>query len=140
MTRFNISLEEGVNLVIFALANAWGGEIFVPKIPSYRILDVATAIAPKTKPVIVGIRPGEKLHEEMITEMDSYQTFEFEKYYVLKPAVPTWSDHDYLEKFKGKAVEQGFRYSSGNNSRFLSVDEIRQQIREHVDPNFVPDA
>jgi UDP-N-acetylglucosamine 4,6-dehydratase/5-epimerase len=136
MTRFNISLEEGVNLVLFALANAWGGEIFVPKIPSYRILDVAEAVAPGIKPEIIGIRPGEKLHEEMITEMDSYQTFEFKNYYVLKPAVPTWSDEEYLSAFNGKCVKHGFHYSSGTNEHFLTVNEIRQQIRKHVDPTF----
>ena len=140
MTRFNISLDEGVDLVLYALQNAWGGEIFVPKIPSYRIMDVATAIAPNAKHTIIGIRPGEKLHEEMITEMDSFNTLELDKYYVIAPSVPLWSHEEYCKKFSGKKVAQGFKYNSGSNPDFMSVEDIRTAIREHIDPNFTPSA
>jgi FlaA1/EpsC-like NDP-sugar epimerase len=140
MTRFNISLDEGVDLVLYALQNAWGGEIFVPKIPSYRIMDVATAIAPNAKHTIIGIRPGEKLHEEMITEMDSFNTLELDKYYVIAPSVPLWSHDEYCKKFNGKKVAQGFKYNSGSNPDFMSVEDIRTAIREHIDPNFTPNA
>lgn len=138
MTRFNISLEEGVDLVLYAIQNAWGGEIFVPKIPSYRILDVAEAIAPSCKHEIIGIRPGEKLHEEMITEMDSFNTLELDKYYVIAPSVPLWSHDEYCKTFKGKKVVQGFKYNSGTNPEFMTVEEIRASIREHIDDNFQP--
>jgi UDP-N-acetylglucosamine 4,6-dehydratase len=136
MTRFNISLQEGINMVMYALENAWGGEVFVPKIPSYRILDVAKAIAPNCELKITGIRPGEKLHEEMITETDSLSTIEFSKYYVITPAIPTWSSEDLLKKFNGKMAPVGFKYNSGSNSEWLSVEDIREQIKIHVDPNF----
>jgi UDP-N-acetylglucosamine 4,6-dehydratase (inverting) len=140
MTRFNISLEEGVDLVLYAMHNAWGGEIFVPKIPSYRIMDVAEAIAPGAKHDIIGIRPGEKLHEEMITEMDSFNTLELDKYYVIAPSVPLWSHDEYLKKFGGKKVKQGFKYNSGENPDFMTVEQIRTAIREHIDQNFIPQA
>lgn len=136
MTRFNISLEEGVDLVLYAIEHAWGGEIFVPKIPSYKITDVATAIGPNCKQEIVGIRPGEKLHEEMITETDSLYTVELDKYYVITPTTPTWKTSDFIEKFKGKMVEPGFKYNSGTNTDFLTVDAIRDEIKKHVDNNF----
>lgn len=140
MTRFNISLDEGVDLVLYALQNAWGGEIFVPKIPSYRIMDVATAIAPTAKHTIIGIRPGEKLHEEMITDMDSFNTLELDKYYVIAPSVPLWSHDEYVKKFNGKKVPQGFKYNSGSNPDFMTVEDIRAAIRQHIDPNFTPSA
>lgn len=137
MTRFNISLEEGVDLVLHALEHAWGGEIFVPKIPSYKITDVAEAIAPDARQDVVGIRPGEKLHEEMITETDSYSTVELDKYFVILPATPNkWTPEDFMKNFKGKMVEPGFRYNSQTNDAWLSPEEIREQIRQHVDPNF----
>jgi UDP-N-acetylglucosamine 4,6-dehydratase/5-epimerase len=138
MTRFNISLDEGVDLVLYAMQNAWGGEIFVPKIPSYRIMDVAEAIAPNCTTNIIGIRPGEKLHEEMITEMDSFNTLELEKYYVIAPSVPIWSHDEYVKKFGGNKVQQGFKYNSGDNPEFMTVEQIRTAIREHIDPNFIP--
>jgi UDP-N-acetylglucosamine 4,6-dehydratase (inverting) len=138
MTRFNISLEAGVDLVMYALHNAWGGEIFVPKIPSYRILDVAEAIAPKAKIEVIGIRPGEKLHEEMITETDSLNSLELDKYYVIGPSIPLWNPDEYVKHFHGKRVDAGFKYNSGTNDRFLTVEEIRAEIREHIDPNFDP--
>lgn len=136
MTRFNITLEEGVDMVLHAIENAWGGELFVPKIPSYRITDVAKAIAPSCKQEIVGIRPGEKLHEEMITETDSLCTYDCGKYYVIAPAVPRWSMKDWQAKFNAKIVEEGFRYNSGTNTEWLSPEDIRVQIKKHVDPTF----
>jgi UDP-N-acetylglucosamine 4,6-dehydratase/5-epimerase len=138
MTRFNISLEQGVNLVFYAMENAWGGEIFVPKIPSFRIVDLAEAILPGGKVEVVGIRPGEKLHEEMITETDSLNSLEFENHYVILPSTEIWQTEKYLEAFKGKRIENGFRYDSGSNPHFLNVEEIREEIRINVDPNFSP--
>ena len=136
MTRFNISLDEGVDMVLFALKNAWGGELYVPKIPSYKITDVATAIAPKCEQKVVGIRPGEKIHEEMITASDSYSTYDLGKYYVISPQVPSWKLADFIDYHKPIAVAHGFCYNSGNNTEWLSVEDIRNLIRLHVDPEF----
>jgi UDP-N-acetylglucosamine 4,6-dehydratase (inverting) len=136
MTRFNISLDEGVDMVLFALKNAWGGELYVPKIPSYKITDVATAIAPKCEQKVVGIRPGEKIHEEMITASDSYSTYDLGKYYVISPQVPSWKLADFIDYHKPIAVTHGFCYNSGNNTEWLSVEDIRNLIRLHVDPEF----
>lgn len=136
MTRFNITLEEGVEMVMNAIENAWGGELFVPKIPSYKILDVAKAIAPDCKLEVVGIRPGEKLHEEMITETDSLCTYDCGKYYVISPAVPLWNMGEWMKKFNAKKVPEGFKYNSETNTDWLSVEDIRDQITAHVDPNF----
>jgi UDP-N-acetylglucosamine 4,6-dehydratase (inverting) len=136
MTRFNITLEEGVSMVMYALQNAWGGELFVPKIPSYKITDVAEAVCPNSKKEIVGIRPGEKLHEEMITESDAMNTLDCGKYYVIIPSHPTWNKAQYIEAFKAKPVTQGFRYNSGENTEWISVGELRKQIKQHVDPSF----
>lgn len=136
MTRFNISLEEGVDMVLNAIKNAWGGEIFVPKIPSYRITDVATAIAPNAEQKVVGIRPGEKIHEEMITEADSYTTVDLGQYYAILPQVPAWDKDDYLVHFKAQPVEPGFKYNSGTNTEWLTAEDIRTLIKTHVDPNF----
>ncbi len=137
MTRFNISLEEGVNLVFFAIEQAIGGEIFVPKIPSYRITDVATAIGPNCEQRIVGIRPGEKVHEEMITVSDSLNTIELENYYVIIPSSSVhFSKEDFLQHYKAHPVESGFSYNSGTNSEWLEVEEIRAQIKLHIDPEF----
>jgi UDP-N-acetylglucosamine 4,6-dehydratase/5-epimerase len=136
MTRFNISLEDGVDMVLWALENAWGGEIFVPKIPSYRITDVATAIAPDCRQEIVGIRPGEKLHEEMITSSDSQNTVDIGRYYAILPNTPQVNVADYCAKGGATPVPAGFNYNSGTNPEFLSVDELRSLIRQHVDPGF----
>ncbi len=136
MTRFNISLEEGVDLVLFALENMWGGEIFVPKIPSYKITDVAEAVCPTCTREVVGIRPGEKLHEEMITETDALSTVEFDKYFVILPSTRPWHVERFSEEFSGRMCEPGFRYSSGTNTDWLSVDQLRELIRLHVDPDF----
>ncbi|MEX6688459.1 UDP-N-acetylglucosamine 4,6-dehydratase (inverting) [Danxiaibacter flavus] len=137
MTRFNISLEDGVNMVLFALQHHWGGEIFVPKIPSYKILDVAEAVAPNAEKPIVGIRPGEKIHEEMITEADSFTTVDVGKYYVILPQVPGWSRDEYLNHFKAQPVEIGFKYNSGTNTEWETVESLRGLIKQHIDPNFV---
>ena len=138
MTRFNISLDQGVDMVLWALEQSLGGEIFVPKIPSYRILDVAKAIGPKCKINIIGIRPGEKIHEEMITVADSKSTYDLGKYYAILP-----SDDSVYEKYltKNKKLEKvcdGFSYNSGINEKFLSIEEIRNLIRENLDPDFMP--
>ena len=136
MTRFNITLDEGVDMVMYAVENAWGGEIFVPKIPSYKITDVAEAIGPKCTKDIVGIRPGEKLHEEMITESDSLNTLDCGKYYVIIPSHPIWNKDEYISKFNAKFVTPGFKYNSGENDEWVSVEELRTLIKENVDPEF----
>ena len=136
MTRFNISLDGGVEMVMHALEHAWGGEIFVPKIPSYKITDVANAIAPGCKHEIVGIRPGEKVHEEMITPSDSFYTYDLGKYYTILPATHKWSLSDFKQKFSAKKVEEGFAYNSGNNQEWETVETLRALIKEHVDPSF----
>lgn len=132
MTRFNISLEEGVDLVLFALENMWGGEIFVPKIPSYHISEVAEAVCPDCEIEIVGIRPGEKLHEEMITETDALSTLEFPSYFVILPSTPLWDVDQFAEEFGGTPCPPDFRYSSGENEEWLTVDQLRDLIRVHV--------
>jgi len=136
MTRFNISLEGGVNMVMHALKHAWGGELFVPKIPSYRITDVAEAIGPECKKPIVGIRPGEKVHEEMITSSDSFNTYDLGKYYVILPQVPRFKLEDFISQNNAKLVEPGFKYNSGENDEWETVESIRNLIKEHVDPEF----
>jgi UDP-N-acetylglucosamine 4,6-dehydratase (inverting) len=136
MTRFNISLEEGVELVLFALENAWGGELYVPKLPSFKVMDLAKAIAPNAQLKFVGVRPGEKIHEEMITETDSLNTVEFDKYYVITPSTPIWNMEEWIKKFNGKQVPVGFKYNSGTNHDWLSVEDLRTQIKLHVDPTF----
>ena len=137
MTRFNISLDGGVDMVFHALATAWGGELFVPKIPSYKITDVATAIAPNTEQKVVGIRPGEKIHEEMITASDSYNTYDLGKYYAILPTVPSrWTLEEFQKEFNAKKVPLGFSYNSGTNTEWVSQEELRKFIVEHVDPNF----
>jgi len=136
MTRFNITLEDGVDLVLFALENMWGGEIFVPKIPSYRITDVAEAVGPRCRQVTVGIRPGEKLHEEMITETDALNSLEFRDYFVILPSIPLWDVDEFARTFGGSRCAPGFSYNSGANREWLSVDQLRSLIRQHVDPSF----
>lgn len=136
MTRFNISLEEGVEMVLWAIENALGGEIFIPRIPSYKIEVLAKAIAPGATLQHVGIRPGEKLHEEMITESDSYNTIEFDKYYAILPSGA--ERNKYLMHFNAKNVKEGFKYNSGTNSNWETVESIREKIKRFVDPNFKP--
>ena len=136
MTRFNISLDEGVDMVLHALENAWGGEIFVPKIPSYKILDLAEAIGPECKKPVVGIRPGEKIHEEMITSSDSYTTFDLGKYYVILPLLSKWNLEDFKKAFNAKKVQEGFTYNSGKNQHWETVKSLRKLIINNVDLNF----
>ena len=138
MTRFNISLEAGVDMVLWALKNARGGELFVPKLPSYRIMDVADAIGPNCKKEIVGIRPGEKLHEEMITGSDSFSTIDLGRYYAILPGDRRSIEHYEKANIPFKIVPDGFSYNSGTNPVFLTVDELRRLIREHIDPTFLP--
>lgn len=138
MTRFNITLSEGVAMVLWALENALGGELFVPKIPSYRITDVAEAIGPSCEKPITGIRPGEKIHEEMITSSDSFTTIDLGEYYAILP-----SDGRVQRLYKdagisSAVVPSGFAYNSGSNPEFLSVEQLRSLIREHVDSAFQP--
>ncbi|MGN7719998.1 UDP-N-acetylglucosamine 4,6-dehydratase (inverting) [Chitinophaga sp. 22620] len=136
MTRFNISLTEGVEMVLHALETAWGGELFVPKIPSYRITDVAQAVGGDCEQKVVGIRPGEKIHEEMITSSDSFTTYDLGRYYVILPQVPRWSVEEFVSHFKAQRVPEGFRYNSGENNEWLDVPMLRKLITEHVDPSF----
>lgn len=136
MTRFNIPIQGGVDMVMHALEYAWGGEIFVPKIPSYKITDVATAIAPECEQVIVGVRPGEKIHEEMITASDSFNTYDLGKYYVILPVTHSWRTEDFISNFKATPVKIGFTYNSGSNTEWETVESLRKLIKEHVDPTF----
>ena len=138
MTRFNISLDEGVDMVLHALDTAWGGELFVPKIPSYRLVDVAKAIAPEIEHRVVGIRPGEKIHEEMITASDSYVTYDLGKYYAILPTVPVWNMDEFLKVFQAEKVPEGYSYNSENNGEFLSLDQLRELIINNLDSNFDP--
>ncbi len=136
MTRFNISLQGGVDMVLHALDAAWGGELYVPKISSYKILDVAQAIGPNCEHKIFGIRPGEKIHEEMITSSDSFTTYDLGKYYVILPQVTNWNLEEYINKFNAKLVPQGFNYTSGDNDEWETVDSLRSLIKEHLYPDF----
>ena len=137
MTRFNISLQAGVDLVMYAIGHHLGGEIFIPKIPSYHITDVATAIAPTLPQVEVGIRPGEKLHEEMITVTDALNTIDLGQYYAILPSVSfKHSREDYLQHHQAIPVPQGFHYSSDQNEVWETVETLRAKIKQYVDPNF----
>lgn len=136
MTRFNIPLQGGVDMVMNALENAWGGELFVPKIPSYKIVDVAEAIGPDCEKPVIGIRPGEKIHEEMITASDSFNTYDLGKYYAILPQHPQFNIDDFVETFKAEPVEQGFRYNSGENKEWETVETLRRKIKKYVDPTF----
>jgi UDP-N-acetylglucosamine 4,6-dehydratase (inverting) len=128
MTRFNITLQEGVDMVLWALEHAQGGEIFVPKIPSYRITDLAEAIGPDCERPVVGIRPGEKVHEEMITASDSFNTVDLGRYLAILPSAGDHSVESYCKAHGGKPVPQGFAYNSGTNPEFLSVKQLRELI------------
>ena len=132
MTRFNISLQEGVEMVLWSIEHAEGGELLVPKIPSYRIGDVATAIAPEARQEIVGIRPGEKIHEEMITASDSFNTVDLGHYYAILPVSAHYTIEDYCKRNNATTVEPGFAYNSGTNTDFLTVEQIRALIDQHV--------
>lgn len=136
MTRFNISLQGGVDMVMHAIEHAWGGEIFIPKIPSYRITDVAKAVAPNCDQEIVGIRPGEKIHEEMITSSDSFYTYDLGKYFTILPSVPNFNVNEFVTKFGAKKVAEGFNYDSGTNTEWETVETLRSLIKEHLYPDF----
>lgn len=148
MTRFNITLNEGVEMVNWVLKNAIGGELFVPKIPSYRITDLANAIGPNCKKEYVGIRSGEKIHEEMITTSDSLNSYDLGKYYCVLPPTSNAKgceliNSSIMEKYHKKEiypkkVKEGFSYNSGNNDNFLKIEEIRRLIIENIDKNFKP--
>ncbi len=135
MTRFNISLDGGVDMVFHAIEHALGGEVFVPKIPSYRIMDIANAICPKCEKIEIGIRPGEKLHEEMITSSDSFFTYDLGTYYAILPAQPIFDLNKFINKNNAKKVPQGFAYNSGDNTEWESVESLRKLIKQHVDSN-----
>ncbi len=134
MTRFNITINHGVNFVIECLKIMWGGEIFIPKIPSYRITDIAKAVAPGSKIKFIGIRPGEKIHEEMITETDSLNTAEFKNYYVIMPSTDQWNIKKFLKESSsapGKMCDENFSYDSGSNNNFLDVEQIKHLINDN---------
>jgi len=133
MTRFNISLKDGVEMVLYALENAWGGELFVPKIPSYRVTDLALAIAPECEQRIVGIRAGEKIHEEMISVSDSFTTYDIGKYFAILPHGTNFKVDEFINVFKGKKVEPGFCYNSGTNPEWLTIDQLKELIKNNVD-------
>jgi len=132
MTRFNISLQEGVDMVLWSIENAWGGEVLVPKIPSYRVTDVATAVAPECRQNVIGVRPGEKIHEEMITSSDSFNTVDMGHYYAILPSGGAYSVADYCKGGRAKLVQPGFTYNSGTNTEFLTVEQLRDLIARHV--------
>jgi UDP-N-acetylglucosamine 4,6-dehydratase len=132
MTRFNISLQEGVDMVLWSIEHAWGGEILVPKIPSYRITDVASAVAPEAEQKIVGIRPGEKIHEEMITASDSPNTVDLGGYYAILPSGAEYSIDDYCARMNATRVKPGFSYDSGSNTDFLSVPQLQEMIKAEI--------
>jgi len=136
MTRFTITLDDGVDMVLHALEHAWGGECFIPKIPSYKITDVAEAIGPECKKKIIGLRPGEKIHEEMITSSDSFYTYDLGKYYTILPSQHKWKLQEYIDHFNAKKVELGFRYNSGENDDWVGIEELRILIKENVDSSF----
>ena len=136
MTRFTISLQEGVEMVLWALTNAQGGEIFVPKIPSCRITDIAHAIGPDCEHRIVGLRPGEKIHEDLITASDSYNTLDLGRCYVVLPKAGDHTLERYGELTGARPVKADFAYNSGSNPDFLSVEQLRKLIRLHVNPTF----
>ena len=137
MTRFNISLDEGVDMVIWAIENALGGEVFVPRIPSYRIMDIADAVGPSCRKEVIGIRPGEKIHEEMITESDSASTIDLGRYYAILPSDGSLERQYQDAKVDYRGVEKGFTYNSGSNNEFLTVEQIRDLIKRNIDADFV---
>ena len=132
MTRFNISLQEGVDMVLWSIENAWGGEVLVPKIPSYRVVDVATAIDPQCAQRVIGVRPGEKIHEEMITTSDSPNTVDMGRYFAILPTAGAYTIEEYCRGTGSRLVVPGFSYDSGSNPEFLTVAQLRELIAEHV--------
>lgn len=138
MSRFNISLEEGVDMVLHALDKSWGGELWVPKIPSYNICVLAKAIAPHCKQEVIGIRPGEKIHEEMISTSDSFSTYDLGRYYVILPQVPNFSLEKFVAEHQAAKVPEGFSYNSGENSEWLNEEQIRGLLKQYLYPGFEP--
>jgi UDP-N-acetylglucosamine 4,6-dehydratase/5-epimerase len=136
MTRFNISLQDGCQMVFDAIEKAWGGEIFIPKIPSYKIVDVATAIGPGCEQIEVGIRPGEKLHEEMITVSDAINTYDLGKYYSILPQKTSFDRLRFIEHFNAKLVDPNFSYNSGENEEWETIESLRDLVKTYVDPSF----
>lgn len=136
MTRFNITLEHGCQMVFDAIEKAWGGELFIPKISSYKVVDVAKAIGPECKQEEVGIRPGEKLHEEMITVSDAINTYDIGKYYVILPQKSVFNKDEFIKHFNAKLVDKNFSYNSNNNSEWETVESLRGLVVKHVDSNF----
>ncbi len=138
MTRFNITLSESIDLVLWAIENSEGGEILVPKIPSYRLIDLAEAIGPSCEQKIIGVRPGEKIHEEMISASDSVSTVDLGDIYAVLPS-HDWFDADtYQRKHSATPVTANFSYNSETNPKKIGVDELRELILEHIDPSFEP--
>ncbi len=137
MTRFSVVPGKEVELILYALENAWGGEIFVPKLPSYRLTDLAEAIGPECRQKIIGIRPGEKLHEEMITETDALNTVELDNYYVICPVLSQWDRQRFQEVFQARPVVSGFRYHSAGNHKWLTVEELREQIITYLETSTI---
>ena len=135
MTRFNISLNDGVNMVIHALENAWGGELFVPKIPSYKILDMANAICSSSVKKVIGTRPGEKIHEEMITSSDSYNTFDVGKFYIILPTTTKWPLENFVSEFNARKVKEGFSYNSGTNNDWETIKSLKTYINDYKNKN-----
>jgi UDP-N-acetylglucosamine 4,6-dehydratase (inverting) len=131
MTRFNISLLDGVKMVIYALEQAWGGELFIPKIPSYKIMDIAKAVGPECDYPIVGIRPGEKIHEEMITSSDSYFTYDLGDYYAILPPKTKWNVEKFIETYDAVKVPKGFTYNSGENEEWETVESLKKLIESN---------
>ena len=130
MTRFNITIQEGVNMVIHALTENFGGEIFIPKIPSYKILDIASAINPKIKLDIIGVRPGEKIHEEMISTSDSFYTYDLGDYYVILPNAPIFDLDKYIKSKNAIKVRPGFSYASNTNDNWETPESLREKIKK----------
>jgi UDP-N-acetylglucosamine 4,6-dehydratase len=131
MTRFMISLNQGVDLVWLAFEDMLGGEIYIKKIPSMKVTDIAKVIAPKAKHKIIGIRPGEKLHEQMISSEDSFSTYEYSNYYKILPQINEWGKDKYRIK-RGIKVPEGFVYSSENNSKWITKDELKEWISSNA--------
>jgi UDP-N-acetylglucosamine 4,6-dehydratase/5-epimerase len=142
MTRFNITIDQAVNFVLTCMKHSFGGEIFVPKIPSYRIIDVVKAINPNCKIKIIGIRPGEKLHEEMITLSDSFNSLQLKNFFVILPRLNLSKNYNktqneyvlknyYIKKKKAKRLPENFSYNSLNNPKYLSIKEIKKIIKDN---------
>ena len=138
MTRFNITLSESMDLVLWAIENSEGGEILVPKIPSYRLIDLAEAIGPSCEQKIIGVRPGEKIHEEMISANDSVSTVDLGDIYAVLPSHDWFGADTYQRKHSATPVTANFSYNSETNPKKIGVGELRELILEHIDPSFEP--